>query len=160
MEQPMRSQLVPTREEVLSTTQMRKFLRVPYSRLYGWWRRGGGPEREGHDLTEGTAWSSTLGSIDSWLAKCWLGTTEERLDVCQLFPHRTLLSLTDMAQANKISTSNFKSLIYMVRSPLVYLVRRTHLFDPRDAMAWASVVIQLKLSLGYAMDSTWEKTVL
>ena len=160
MEHPMSTQVLPDITDVLSTTQIRHLLRVPYTRLYGWWRRGGGPQRRGRALTEGTAWSATLEDIDTWLSKCWIGEPADRFNVWELFPYRTLLSLTDMAQANRMTITNFKALIRMVRSPLAYLVNRTYLFDPRDAMAWASVVAQIKLSLGYGIDSKWEDTVL
>ena len=152
----MRAQLTPTEDDLLSAKEIHKLLHVPYTRLYAWWTRGAGPNRSGVEHVDHMQWFATLKDIDDWLAKRWLGEPEERVTVQELYPHRSMLSIGEMAYANKMSTATFKSFINMIRRPLAYQICNTYLFDPRDAMSWASVVAQLRISMGYDIEKPWE----
>ena len=160
MNETMRTRFTPSKDALLSTKEIHKLLHVPYTRLYAWWRRGAGPDRTGVPQEDFTKWFSTLQAVDDWLAKHWLGEPEERQQVCELHPRRSLLSISELAYANKMPAVTFKKLIKMIRNPLVYLVCNTYLFDPRDAMSWASVVAQLRISLGYNIEQPWEDITL
>lgn len=151
-----------SKDDTLSSTQIRKFLRVPYTRLYAWWRRGHGPEFTGEDTETApdkdgrTIWYSTPTEIDTWLARHWLGLPDERQETWQIIPYSTMLSSLDMGRANNLSERSFRKLLKLVRNPLAYVICRTYLFDPRDAMAWSGAIAQIKLSLGYDIDSKLE----
>lgn len=150
------------KEDMLNSTQIHKFLRIPYTRLYAWWRRGHGPEFKGEDTANDptkdgrTIWYSTPAQIDAWLAKHWQGHPDERQEVWQLIPYSTMLSSLDMGKANNLSERTFHKLLKLVRNPMAYLICRTYLFDPRDAMAWSGAIAQIKLSLGYDLESKLE----